>query len=641
MRSAAVSAVSVSSLVVSVALAGCLGPSDDLLAPSVKNDALDLVAVPPELRPTAEARGFPAGVHPWPRGDEWPPGLEGPFELLENLHVQIPSHDGVVLDGWILKPALPDGVNPPVVLISGPYWGLDHTPDRPEFWDEDWYGPVKLLVEEGYAVAIMTVRGGGNSGGCVEMFGPNEQKDQAFLVDWLASQDWNNGRVAMMGLSYLGTTPWEAAIQAPPALKTIVVAGMVSDLYTFYHTPQGAAFAGGGVFQTYFNTLVNFLPPVLGATPEAATAAHALVVPERACSETARTMSTLYVGENSDVRDESYWGDRYLLGGFKDVTAAVLLTHGFQDAWGSGHQQQELLAWRSLPATTPKHQLEGQWEHEFPHSKRVEEGEGVPDWNERLVAWYEFWLKGIGTPPASLGTVEYQDGADGWHVSTAWPPVEARSEVLYLGDGTLAPAPTGGAGTFRSLPDVRASEKTFEGTGKPAGALCDPLPGTALVYASEPATERVLVAGDPIAYLKIESDLPGGLVAVGLFDLGPDFACVDGVPKDAHAWTVGAADLRFHEGNRQGKDFPTGTPTFVRFDLTNIAEVLEPGHRLALVVSYGDSSLRQPATKAFPSITVHADATPEDSQLVLPIVEGTLGGSGPALDYPPRPFAPP
>lgn len=41
-----------------------------------------------------------------------------------------------------------------------------------------------------------------------------------------------------------------------------------------------------------------------------------------------------------------------------------------------------------------------------------------------------------------------------------------------------------------------------------------------------------------------------------------------------------------------------------------------------------------------PDITVHADPGRESSHLVIPVVEGSLGGKRPKLDYPPRPFLP-
>ncbi|MBW3547817.1 MAG: CocE/NonD family hydrolase, partial [Actinobacteria bacterium] len=82
-------------------------------------------------------------------------------------------------------------------------------------------------------------------GGCIDWFGPDEQKDQAAIVEWLAERPWSSGRVAMGGRSYMAGTAFEAAIEQTPSLKTVVVGGLMTDLYTLVHSPQGAASTAG------------------------------------------------------------------------------------------------------------------------------------------------------------------------------------------------------------------------------------------------------------------------------------------------------------------------------------------------------------------------------------------------------------
>jgi len=611
-------------LLLSLGLAGCFG-------------AAPLPAAP---------QAYPAGQHPWPRGDEWPAGLQGPFDL-ELQHLQVPSFDGVVLDGWLYTPKVPAGTKVPAVLWTMPYFGQTYpTADDPALRDNAdiaFAVPVNLLVQEGYAVAAFNVRGSGDSGGCFGMFGPDEQRDQAFLVEWVAAQDWSNGRVGFMGLSYHGTTPWEAAIQAPPHLKTIVVAGMVSDLYTFYHTPQGAAFEApiGAGFQAEFTALVTLTPPILGAGvphqavdhPERWTTGWAPVVPERACPEVARAVTALAEEAALDQRDQAFWDARRLIDRFPDVTASVLLTHGFQDAWGSGHQVQEDVAWAALPQA-PKHMLEGQWGHQFPNFNTFHPGWEVQDWNDQLLRWLGFWLKGVGAPPPELGRATYQDGSGAWHNATAWPPPDAHDEAFYLG-AQLAPFDPAQGATFRDAPYPEPTD--FD-------ALCldAPLPEAeprGLLYTTAPLAEDATVAGNPWALLDLTSDLAGGLVGLYLYDLGPDFACDQGNIRDGRALSVGAADLRFSEGNFAARDFPVGQATRVRVDFVNLAEVVPAGHRLALAVSHGVYGLRG-SQPYFPRLTLGLEASGEASHLVVPLVAGSLGGVAPLPAYPPRPFAP-
>lgn len=568
------------------------------------------------------------------------------FPLMTPEHARVESFDGTTLDGHVWRPDVPDGVQVPVVLWSSPYFGQTKPNGDSASIQNDPAVPVFKLVQKGYAVAAFNVRGTGLSEGCLEMGGANEQRDQAVLVEWLADQPWSNGRVAMMGLSYDAATAWEAAIQAPPALKTIVTAGTVSDWYTFHHTPQGAVYPPsiGLAFQEKFNAQVTFTPPAIGVLQggpaERATTQWAPVAPDRVCPEVLETMTALRKGTATDDRNPSYWEERRFIDGFPNVTAAVLLTHGFQDKWDNSHGQQELAAWQTLPEDTPKHQLEGQWEHEFPNVNTYNENWTLDDWHERLFTWLDFWLKGLGDPPDTVGTVEYQDGTGDWHETDAWPPPEARRKALYLAGDELAPAAVDDARTFRSAPDPvgsLASNLAMEGFPGPLCTHDDTTAGTphGRLYTTKPLEDRLLLAGNPYAYVMLESDLPGGLVTVTLLDLGPEFRCDGSNPIDARALTTGSADLRFHDGSYQGSDFPTGTPTEVRIDLTNLAQVIEPDHRLAALVSYGDPSLRtsQPFT---PNLDV--DGT---SHLVLPVVGGDLGAELPDVDYPPRPFVPP
>jgi putative CocE/NonD family hydrolase len=358
-------------------------------------------------------------------------------------------------------------------------------------------------------------------------------------------------------------------------------------------------------------------------------------------------------GTHTDVRDKAFWDERRLIDKFPGVTTSVLLVDGFQDSYWSGHQLQANEVWNLLP-NAPKQMLVGQWGHSFPNYNTYNRNWAMADWNDRLLTWLDHWLKGIGSEPAGLGTVEYQEGlyedqpsvfssslpgpAPAFQSTTAWPPPAAKDEVLYLSNGKLTGSPQGGSASFRSYNNPDAHQD-------PQDLLCprgiaEVVPAS-VMFVSEPVRKPVAVAGNPFAYLKLSSDLPGGLVAVNLFDLAPDFACVSETPTGVKMWSTGAADLRFHKGNFTGEPFPVGTPTHVRVDLTDFVERLEPGHRLAVVLSRGDTWDRMGTPVYQPGITVHADGGSQASHLVLPVVQGKLGERRPGkLDYPPRPFLP-
>ena len=83
----------------------------------------------------------------------------------------------------------------------------------------------------GYAICNPDPRGIGQSEGDSAMFGRQEGKDCHDLIEWLAVQDWCNGKVAMSGTSYLAISQWFTAAEQPPHLAAINPWEGFSDVY--------------------------------------------------------------------------------------------------------------------------------------------------------------------------------------------------------------------------------------------------------------------------------------------------------------------------------------------------------------------------------------------------------------------------
>ena len=93
-------------------------------------------------------------------------------------------------------------------------------------------------VPRGYARVWADVIGTGNSGGCWDYGGTAEKVSGYDLVEAIAKQPWSDGKVAMIGGSYEGTTAWATAVMHPPHLTTIVPEAAIARWYDY-------AFAGG------------------------------------------------------------------------------------------------------------------------------------------------------------------------------------------------------------------------------------------------------------------------------------------------------------------------------------------------------------------------------------------------------------
>ena len=143
-------------------------------------------------------------------------GQEPAYEILTYKDVMVPLRDGVKLATDIYVPAVHG------VAIEG-RWPvvLSRTP----------YGKVKTIAEchpknyvpFGYVVVRQDTRGRGGSEG-VWHWMSDDRQDGYDAIEWIASQSWSDGKIGMMGCSYVGATQHLAAMARPPHLTTITPA---------------------------------------------------------------------------------------------------------------------------------------------------------------------------------------------------------------------------------------------------------------------------------------------------------------------------------------------------------------------------------------------------------------------------------
>jgi putative CocE/NonD family hydrolase len=155
-----------------------------------------------------------------------------PVTLLVDQDCPVRMSDGVVLAADVFRPA--DSGQLPVLLMRTPY-GKQAWPNI----SGSGIDPL-AFARAGYVVVLQDCRGTGKSGGAFRAM-RDEGRDGAETIAWAASQPWSNGRVGMIGGSYLGATQLLAAAEAPPALRAIALS-VTSGWETRY---QGGAFRLG------------------------------------------------------------------------------------------------------------------------------------------------------------------------------------------------------------------------------------------------------------------------------------------------------------------------------------------------------------------------------------------------------------
>lgn len=124
------------------------------------------------------------------------------------LYKKIPMRDGINLSANIYKPA--NLKKPLPVLFTLTSYVNAHNQKEAMYFAQNEY--IYMSVD---------LRGRGNSQGEFHPFKTDGQ-DGYDICAWISQQPWCNGKIAMLGGSYLGMTQWLTLKELPPDLKTIV-----------------------------------------------------------------------------------------------------------------------------------------------------------------------------------------------------------------------------------------------------------------------------------------------------------------------------------------------------------------------------------------------------------------------------------
>lgn len=187
---------------------------------------------------------FEPGTQTLPAGYQVSPMFRTlPVDIIYEKDFAVTMRDGVTIYIDVFRPAGTGKV--PVIIAWSPYGksggtaprttnlfnmlGMDNGmlsglakfegPD-PAYW-----------CAQGYAICNPDARGVAHSEGDIHMIGTQEGRDCYDLIEWLAVQDWCNGKVGMSGTSYLAFSQWFIAAEQPPHLAAINPNEGLSDAY--------------------------------------------------------------------------------------------------------------------------------------------------------------------------------------------------------------------------------------------------------------------------------------------------------------------------------------------------------------------------------------------------------------------------
>jgi predicted acyl esterase len=163
--------------------------------------------------------------------------------------VALAMSDGALLRANVFRPAAPgrypvvmalgaygkdvhfeDAFNPQWRVLKQIYPGLDSEGSTGRYLRWEVVDPERW-VPDGFVVIQVDARGTGRSEGYLDPFGPVETRDFYEWIGWAGTQPWSNGRVGLIGVSYLAIKQWQVAALRPPHLAAIVPWEGSSDFY--------------------------------------------------------------------------------------------------------------------------------------------------------------------------------------------------------------------------------------------------------------------------------------------------------------------------------------------------------------------------------------------------------------------------
>lgn len=493
-------------------------------------------------------------------------GLTGDAEV--HLGLWLPVIEGCDYNAGNVTPEC----QVPVIAEIGPYY---------DDGDVDALTPANRLgrflienyVPHGYGVAQVSVFGTGNSNHCMDLMGTDEQRGIDAAVTWLGSQGWSNGKVGIIGKSYDGSTPWQAATFGNPYLATIVpMSGLIGVHELMWR--NGSMEARGmimhnGVYGSF---------GVDGDSDDVDNACEGYF--EGYVNGPAAYLS----GGMVDFAGNTYWTERSFIGrALENYKGSVYIIQGMQD-WNVDPHMAFPIHQQVADAGIEIKTLAGQWAHDYPDRVEGHSSQGVGrgqeaypytlrwDWADEMLYWFDWYLKGEGRAP-SLG-VEMQDNRGGWRFESTWPSTD--TEYVSVDVSTL----------------------------EPSGALMGSARGI-ITFSYGPFEQDTYIAGMPTLHTSVTPHTTNsGHIFIEM--------------TDSNSIHLGHAvmDLRFHDGGRDGVATLTPFSTVLaKVEFMPMDVFLAAGETIQFTVSQtGEDYVPSPAASGDYSIDWSA------STLTLPIV---------------------
>lgn len=471
--------------------------------------------------------------------------------VLEREYVRM--KDGVRIATTLLKPQRQfPGEKFPVLIEMQPYRKDDL------FLARD-YALHSYFARNGYVVIKADVRGTGSSTGRLpdREYSERELSDAVALVEHYAAEPWSTGAVGMFGISWSGFNALQTALRAPPALKAVLAAHASDDLFH-----DDVHFLDGNFhIDEYELGIENDLS--LPRSPD-----------YRLDAEYFRdrfNREPWFLRYKREQKDGPFWRKESLLGQYERLKVPAFLIGGLLDGY------RDTLAHALDFSAGPVFALLGPWNHAWPNN-----GDVCPcfEWRDDALRWWDFWLKGVGSPPplGELASFQRDSANTGRWFSIPWRSRQPKTvRYHFTSPFGLALQPTLDPTEVALTTEPAAGITTGYWWGDETGDLREDAQ-LKTGFESEPLNAPLSIIGTPVVRIRAASDQPWVHWAVQLEDRAPDGTLT---------LITGAV---LNSSQATSRQYPSSIPQNIFFDfkipLHFTTWTFQPGHRIRLSISH-------------------------------------------------------
>jgi uncharacterized protein len=540
------------------------------------------------------AKGTPLRVRPRTKltgqqlAGDWTPKKtsQAVYGIIMEPDISIPLPDGTILRGDLYRPDAEEAF--PVLLAWGSYTKEFQNSGIPLPINE--VGQVDYIVSRGYCHLTVNARGTGKSQGKRTIhFSPNEHKDVANVIEWTATQAWCDGNVGMIGMSYFAAIQYLAAAQQPPHLKAIFPYLGFTDLYRHF------AYHGGAFHSGFFAPYYTFVGSTQKVSVPPLVRHLASYIFNR---DWPQKQITRFFVKNEEkmpqqMHPEASWMhdfarlafDEPYDGTFYQEKSAWPLLERIQvpvcigTNWGNPgiHMRGAFQAWHGIQA--PKKLFIGPPDSRWPWAC----------YQDELLAWYDYHLKGIDTGVDEQPAVRYWlQGADCWKSASDWPIPGSVTQRLYL-----AARSEKNLDAHILQADTPSQSATLSFVAIPRGMLypkeLEQYEAQILTYLTEPWQEEMEVVGPVRLRLTLSSSAIDTHVIARLSDISPrgkvrmlSFGWLQASHRTVDE-ALSRPDEIIHKHQR-AEPLTPGDAVVLEFSLTPTANLCKRGHRLQLEI---------------------------------------------------------